>query len=159
MNLNNLSIACKSDTGNKRPNNEDEVGYLEKNDFKLLLVADGMGGHLSGEVASKMAKETLLQLFNLEDKFPTIHFAKAFIKKAMKKTNSVIHKLSASKEEFYGMGTTLVMALVTDKFTIVVNCGDSRCYTLKDNKLNRVTTDQTVVEYLYQIGAISKQEM
>lgn len=159
MNINDITIACRSDVGNKRPNNEDEVGYLDKPNFKVILVADGMGGHSSGEIASKMAKEMVLQLLDLNDDLQTVHQIKSTIKKVLKKANQAIHKLSATNQVYYGMGTTLVMAIVTSKITAVVNCGDSRCYCLKDNKLEQLTTDQTVVEYLYQIGAITKQEM
>lgn len=159
MNINNISIACKSDVGNKRPNNEDEVGYLDKSNFKVILVADGMGGHASGEIASKMAKEMTLQLLDLNDNFKSVRDIKNVVKKVMKKTNKTIHELSSSNDIYYGMGTTLVMAIVTDFTTAIINCGDSRCYCLKDDKLSQITTDQTVVEYLYQIGAITKEEM
>lgn len=159
MNINNLSIAYKSDVGNRRPNNEDDVGILDKPNFKVLLVADGMGGHASGEVASKMAKEMVLQLLNLEDKFGSPHHLKSIIKKVLKKTNSSIHKLSSTKDELYGMGTTLVLAIICEEYTAIINCGDSRCYEFKNDQLKQLTTDQTVVEYLYQIGAISKEEM
>lgn len=98
-------------------------------------------------------------LFNLEDSFSTPHQLKATIKKIVKKTNQIIHKLSSTKEEFYGMGTTLVLAVITDFATAIVNCGDSRIYALKDNKLQQLTRDQTVVNYLYEIHAISKEEM
>lgn len=154
-----FSIACKTDVGNKRPNNEDEVGYLDKPNFKVILVADGMGGHASGEIASKMAKEMILQLLDLYDGFKSNHDIKSSVKKVMKKTNKTIHELSSSNDIYYGMGTTVVMAIVTDFTTAIINCGDSRCYLYKDDELTQLTTDQTVVEYLYQIGAISKEEM
>ncbi len=159
MNMTKISIACKTDVGNKRPNNEDEVGYLNKPNFKVILVADGMGGHASGEIASKMAKEMILQLLDLNDGFKSNHDIKSSVKKVMKKTNKTIHDLSSSNDIYYGMGTTVVMAIVTDFTTAIINCGDSRCYLYKDDKLTQITTDQTVVEYLYQIGAISKEEM
>lgn len=159
MNINDISIACRSDVGNKRPNNEDEVGYLDKPNFKVILVADGMGGHASGEIASKMAKEMILQLLDLNDELNSVHQIKSTVKKVLKKANQAIHKLSSTNQVYYGMGTTLVMAIITPKITAIINCGDSRCYRLKDDKLEQLTVDQTVVEYLYQIGAISKQEM
>ncbi len=159
MNISDITLACRSDVGNKRPNNEDEVGYLDKPNFKVILVADGMGGHASGEIASKMAKEMILQLLDLSEDFQSVHQIKSTIKKVLKKANQAINKLSSTNQVYYGMGTTLVMALVTKKVTAIINCGDSRCYRLKDDKLEQLTTDQTVVEYLYQIGAISKQEM
>lgn len=157
--INNVSIACKTDIGNRRPNNEDEVGFLDNKDFKVLLVCDGMGGHNCGEVASKMAKEMVLSMLDSNCEFTNQYHLKTTIKKIMKKANSAIHKLSSSKDEFNGMGTTLVMAIVLKEYTAIINCGDSRCYMLKDNKLVQITKDQTVVEYLYEIGAISKEEM
>jgi serine/threonine protein phosphatase PrpC len=156
-----IDIAFKTDRGLQRPNNEDEAGSLTKTGMEVLLVADGMGGHQSGEVASRIAKETVLGVMQIEQIPSSIFRAKRLIKKAMKKANTMIHKLSSRKDEYYGMGTTIVMALVLDDITYIVNCGDSRAYAyrLRDRNLVALTTDQTVVQYLFKLGAISKEEM
>lgn len=150
-------IFSDTNVGLKRPNNEDSCGFLDKENFKLILVADGMGGHASGEVASKMAKDMVLQLFDLETDFESVRQIKNAVKRIVKRTNSAIHKLSITKD-FYGMGTTLVFALVSKDVTVIINCGDSRCYKWEENKLVQLTSDQTVVQYLYQVGAMSKEE-
>jgi serine/threonine protein phosphatase PrpC len=162
MNTEDLDFYSLTDRGLKRPNNEDEAGFLYKEKGgSVLLVADGMGGHKSGEVASKIAKETILGRFKLEEMPESLFWAKLAIKKTIKKANLIIHRLSSREEQYYGMGTTLVMAIVFKESTIIVNCGDSRAYSysLAKRKLTQLTTDQTVVEYLYKMGAITEEEI
>ena len=136
-----------TDIGAKRKNNEDQIGYLLSPhlEFQLMLVADGMGGHLKGEVASSIVRDTFIKSFENSRKPSSIKDAK----KALK------------RDEYYGMGTTVVLALVLDEETIILNCGDSRAYTYtkKDSTLKQITTDQTCVEYLYRLGVITKEEM
>ncbi|MCI2069522.1 MAG: protein phosphatase 2C domain-containing protein [Bacilli bacterium] len=156
-----IDIFSKTDKGLKRPNNEDEAAFLNKDGMKVLLVADGMGGHQSGEVASRIAKETIMGILDISEVPTSLFKAKHLLKKAMKKANALIHRLSSRKSEYYGMGTTAVMAIVLKENTIIVNCGDSRGYAFyaDERGLVSLTTDQTVVEYLYKLGAISKDEM
>ncbi len=156
-----VEIYSDINVGLKRSNNEDQAGVLNLSDYQVLLIADGMGGHLKGEVASDIVKTIVLDLLANEDKPRSIREAKRNIKHIIKKANSQIYRLSSSKDEYYGMGTTLVLAMVLDEETIIVNCGDSRAYAYlkSDNSLRQITVDQTCVEYLYELGAISKEEM
>ncbi len=152
-----------TDIGAKRKNNEDQIGYLLSPhlEFQLMLVADGMGGHLKGEVASSIVRDTFIKSFENSRKPSSIKDAKKALKKIIKRANSLVHKLSSKRDEYYGMGTTVVLALVLDEETIILNCGDSRAYTYtkKDSTLKQITTDQTCVEYLYRLGVITKEEM
>ena len=160
MKKSNYQLYALTDVG-KRPNNEDQAGLFDGDQFKAIMIADGMGGHSSGEVASSIVVNTLVKMFSLEPKPENIWKAKRMLKRTIKKANSSIHKLSSTKSKYYGMGTTLVVALITDEETIIANCGDSRAYKyVKDNdSLKRITSDQTVVQYLYSLGSITKEEM
>ena len=154
------SMFSKTDKGLCRPNNEDEASYLDREYVKIGIIADGMGGHRMGEVASRIAKDTIIDYFNNNVTTTDLAEIKKHIKKAVKEANSVIHRLSSRNEKYYGMGTTLVMALIFPDYTLIVNCGDSRCYTYsKDRGIHQETVDQTVVQYLYKLGAITKEEI
>lgn len=153
------NIYCETNVGKKRKNNEDQTGFLNTSEFQVLLVADGMGGHLKGEVASDIVKTVILGLLENEPKPKNDRKARALLKKVIKKANSEIYKLSTHKDDYYGMGTTLVMAFVLDDETYIINCGDSRAYAYKNDKLNLLTVDQTCVEYLYKLGVLSKEEI
>jgi len=155
-------VYSETNKGLKRPNNEDEAGSIDRGEFQLVLVADGMGGHSSGEVASRIAKETILEEMKNIPAPKNVRVAKREIKRAIKHANTLIHKLSSKKAECYGMGTTLVMAYRQDDYTIIINCGDSRAYSFTSAEgkgLVQLTVDQTIVQYLYKLGAISKEEI
>lgn len=157
-----VEIYSETNKGLQRPNNEDEAGSISREDFKVVFVADGMGGHSSGEVASRIVKEALMSGLNAMPTPKNIHQAKKSLKKIIKRANSLIHKLSSKKAECYGMGTTLVLAFRMPDFTIIINCGDSRAYSFKKDNgvgLTQLTADQTIVQYLYKLGAISKEEI
>ena len=160
MKKSSYQLYALTDVG-KRPNNEDQVGLFDGEQFKSIMVADGMGGHSSGEVASSIVVNTIVKMFSIEPKPENVWKAKKMLKRTIKRANSSIHKLSSTKSKYYGMGTTLVVALITDEETIVANCGDSRAYTYtkSSDSFKRITSDQTVVQYLYSLGSITKEEM
>lgn len=161
MNINNYELFALTDIGKKRPNNEDQAGLFNGEEFKAIIIADGMGGHSAGEVASNIAVNTIINAFSLSPKPENINKAKKMLHRIVKRANASIHKLAVSKSKYYGMGTTLVLALVLDEKTLILNCGDSRAYTYtrSSKEFRRVTSDQTVVQYLYSMGSISKEEM
>lgn len=161
MNINNCELYALTDIGKKRPNNEDQAGLFNGDQFKSIIIADGMGGHSAGEVASNIAVNTIIKEFSMSPKPESIAKAKKMLHKIVKKANTSIHKLAISKSKYYGMGTTLVLGLVLDETTLILNCGDSRAYIYnkQGKKFARVTSDQTVVQYLYSMGSITKEEM
>lgn len=156
-----FDLFSQTDKGLRRPNNEDEAGVLDGAQMKVVLVADGMGGHLSGEVASRIAREMILKALEIQDVSDNLFIEKRMIKKAIKKANSTIHSMAGKEERYYGMGTTLVMAIRLKEITFIVNCGDSRAYAYNkaERRLTQLTVDQTIVQYLYKVGAISKDDM
>lgn len=158
----NYDLYKNSNIGLRRKLNEDVAFYLKGKDFILLCVADGMGGSPKGDVASELAEDAIAATFNevRDEGVGSDANAEKVLRKAVRRANSSIHRLSSASDEYYGMGTTLVMALILLDKTFIVNCGDSRAYSFhkKDLKLQQETTDQTIIEYLYKLKAISEEE-
>ena len=154
------SFACLTDIGKKRKNNEDAAYAASSRYGKMLIIADGMGGHRKGEVASKIVIDELSSAFHEVKKNLTVSGARKLLRKHLKKANKDIYRLSLNGDDYKEMGTTAVCALVCTDGTYVMSIGDSRCYTYSDSSgLVRKTTDQTYVELLFETGKISKSEM
>ena len=153
------NIACVTDIGNFRKNNED-MGYYAKSKFgTLLLVCDGMGGHKKGEVAAKIIVDTIAKEFSSRKTSFNLSSLKKFAKRVIKKANSNVYKKANSSEEYSEMGSTAVLAIVIQDYTQVISIGDSRCYTYsKKDKIKKITVDQTYVEFLYETGRITESE-
>lgn len=153
-------FSCLSDIGTARKNNED-AAYAASSQFgALLVVADGMGGHRKGEMASKIVLDELSIDFASARRAFSPEKAMKFLKKGLKKANKRIYKLSLSGDDYKEMGTTAVCAFITPEKALVCNIGDSRCYAYsKKNGLVKITTDQTYVELLFETGKITKSEM
>ena len=148
-----------TDTGMVRDHNEDSVIILENDDgAHLLAVADGMGGHRAGEVASSIAISSLSKRFT--DSFFKMGKAEAveWIKDATNEINSKIFKHAEESPESKGMGTTLVLAIVTDDYILFGNIGDSSGFVMKDNKIHKVTKDHTLVNLLLAAGELTEEE-
>jgi protein phosphatase len=153
-----FSIKCAAagmtDTGQIRKHNEDNICL--NNDINLFIVADGMGGHESGEVASKMATkivESALKKQSQQTKKMTndIEIAEvSAIIKAIEKTNNTIHQANQAKGlvKGKGMGTTIVGCwyLIEQKLSVIFNVGDSRAYSYHKQKLVQITTDHSLLQ-------------
>lgn len=148
-----------TDAGKVRSHNEDSVTIInnEKNEY-LLAVADGMGGHKAGEVASSIAIEHLTDSFydleTLGDKDTAIEWLREVVVEINKKIFEYTDKVPDSK----GMGTTLVVALMTDDYILYGNIGDSSGYVFKNGKLYKVTKDHTLVNLLVATGELTAEE-
>ncbi len=154
-----MRVYFETNKGLMRENNEDNLIVEETERFNLYAVADGMGGHKAGEVASSIAidsiKEYFLRSYESEDfKAPT------FIIESIKIANDKISKQSLNKEEYTGMGTTITMAVVDHSMRIayIGNVGDSRAYIIKDEEIKQITEDHTYVHELLKDGRITKEE-
>lgn len=132
---------------------------------KLLLVADGMGGHLAGERASALAIETLNTFvldnmhwfFRLEaDREPEFELD---LKAALESCHAQVRAEAASVPDEHGMGTTLTLAYLIWPRMYVVHVGDSRCYLLRESKLQQVTTDHTFAEQFVEAGVLKPEEV
>jgi PPM family protein phosphatase len=137
-----------TDTGNVRTSNQDQL--LAEGD--LVAVADGMGGHRAGEVASRLAVDVLRDTFDVD---PTADGLVAAVLAA----NRAVWERGEAEPELRGMGTTIAaVALVAGKALAVVNVGDSRAYLLQDGRLQQLTADHSLVADLLRAGAISEDE-
>ncbi len=148
-----------TDTGNVRDHNEDSVIIVNNNDgCTLLAVADGMGGHSAGEVASSIAISYLGKRFS-ESFFKMSKVdAVEWIKFSVNEINSLIFKHTEEHPESKGMGTTLVLAIVSKDYILFGNIGDSSGFVIKDEGLHKVTYDHTLVNLLVTAGELTKEE-
>lgn len=148
-----------SDVGKVRTHNEDSVVIVKnKDDDILMVVADGMGGHSAGEVASNLATSYIVNSFNDNfNKFDKVQ-AVNWLREKTVRINELIFEYVNKHPESKGMGTTLVLALVTDRYILFGNIGDSSGFVLKDEKLHKVTYDHTLVNLLLKAGELTEEE-
>ncbi len=151
-----------TDLGRSRPVNEDGYyisNYLEELSSMYAIVADGMGGHLAGEVASGLAITYVSELIN--ERF-CAQMNRADIKdlliSAVKAANTKIYEKSRKDAECIGMGTTLTMCFVWGDTAFVAHVGDSRAYILRDDAFHQITGDHSLVQELLASGRITKEE-
>lgn len=148
-----------TDPGKVRSHNEDSLTILrnENGDY-LLAVADGMGGHSAGEVASSIAINHLSKMFNAN--FLNLEKVQAvnWLRDTVIEINDLIFDYVDKHPESKGMGTTLVVALVTKDYVLFGNIGDSSGFVIKNKKLRKVTYDHTLVNLLLRAGEISEEE-
>ncbi|MDN4183813.1 protein-serine/threonine phosphatase PrpC [Bacillus subtilis] len=155
-----MLTALKTDTGKIRQHNEDDAGIFKgKDEFILAVVADGMGGHLAGDVASKMAVKAMGEKWNEAETIPTAPSeCEKWLIEQIFSVNSKIYDHAQAHEECQGMGTTIVCALFTGKTVSVAHIGDSRCYLLQDDDFVQVTEDHSLVNELVRTGEISRED-
>ncbi len=150
--------ATLTDIGLVRNKNEDAASIFISENYSIAMVADGIGGHRKGEVASDTTISMISEHMMNNTKEYSLNRVKKIIKAAIKDANKEINRLSV-KPEYLNMGTTLVLAVVLEDQTYITNIGDSRLYTYKSGKgLSKVTVDQTYVEYMVQTGKMTREE-
>ncbi|MBQ9013926.1 MAG: Stp1/IreP family PP2C-type Ser/Thr phosphatase [Bacilli bacterium] len=148
-----------SDTGKVRTHNEDSVMIVKNLSGQyLLVVADGMGGHKAGEVASSIVVNGLTEKFKNIETIGEKQDAVNWIRENVKELNDAIFKYTDEFEESKGMGTTLVLSIVTDDYILFGNVGDSSGFVFKKGKLYKVTKDHTLVNLLVETGELTKEE-
>jgi len=142
-----IIVGAATDTGRVRDHNED--GYLFDDGLGLIAVADGMGGHRGGEVASATALDALHTALSDSDA----------IREAVAVANDAVYERSISDDGLRGMGTTLTAGIFDPRGTFTVgHVGDSRAYLLRDGELTRITTDHSLVEELMAAGELTEEE-
>jgi len=166
-----IKFFAKSDLGRVRTNNEDS--FLAEPQLGLFLVADGMGGHNSGEVASKMACEviagnlkTALERSKEDDgtrvmlgeNNPGVSEPANILLSAVRLANRVIFEASRDYAKDHGMGTTLVALLVRDRSYVIAWVGDSRIYLVRHGQIQQLTTDHSLVQEQLSKGLISNEQ-
>ena len=154
-----MKYACITDPGKVRNHNEDSVIALSNdNNEYLLAVADGMGGHKCGEVASMIAVENLTKRFKEKKTVGNKDEAIKFIKDTVSEINVLIYEYTKKNPESIGMGTTLVIGLKTDDFLLFGNIGDSSGYVYKNKKIHKMTVDHTLVGLMVKSGDLSEEK-
>ena len=148
-----------TDSGKIRDHNEDSVTILKNaSDEYLLIVADGMGGHRAGEVASSLVVTHMGKRFSETSSVGSKLDAINWLKDNIDEINKEILDYTVENPESTGMGTTAVMALLTNDFLIFGNIGDSSGFVLKNGKLKKVTKDHTLVNLLVAAGDLTEEE-
>lgn len=148
-----------TDTGKVRNHNEDSVMIVKNLSGEyLMVVADGMGGHKAGEVASSMVVNGLTDRFKILETIGEKQEAVNWIRQTVSELNEDIFKYTEEFEESKGMGTTLVLAIVTKDYTLFGNVGDSSGFALKKGNLYKVTKSHTLVNFLVETGELTPEE-
>ncbi len=148
-----------TDAGKVRDHNEDSVLIVHNEDGDTLMaIADGMGGHSAGEVASSIAITHLAKDFNEKFHNMTKIDAVNFLRDSVNEINDSIFRHEKTHPESKGMGTTLVTAIITKDYILFGNIGDSSGFVMKDGKLHKVTYDHTLVNLLVSAGELTEEE-
>ena len=147
-----------TDPGKVRSHNEDSVTIInnDKSEF-VLAIADGMGGHKAGEVASKIAIDHIRDSFYKLDTIGSKDDAIEWLRLIVKEINNKIFEYAKEHPESKGLGTTLVIAVKTNDYILYGNIGDSSGYVIKNNTLHKVTKDHTYVEVLINNGRLTEE--
>ena len=151
----------ESDIGLKRTINEDRAAFFERPDhYKLAILADGMGGHNAGDVASEMAITGMQQLFLQVDaqQLATNQQKKEWLQNAVSHINQSIYQYSLTHENCNGMGTTMIAILLDHQDCLISHVGDSRVYHFTNNEVELITRDHSYVNILVENGEISEEE-
>jgi len=161
-----VRIGARTDKGRKRLLNEDSL-YCNI-EMGLFVVADGMGGHRAGEVASKIAVETIAEnlraTMSSENNSALGEYHKEFSRETNKLADSIrlanckIYKTAQKSPEYYGMGATIASVLLSSNIMSVAYVGDSRIYLIRDKSINQLTTDHSLVSEQLKMGLISEGE-
>jgi protein phosphatase len=156
-----LYMAGLSDTGLARSHNEDYIAWDEGRG--LAVLADGMGGHKAGDVASRLCVESLTAIL-----LPALDKAirprkgvsrhACLVRRAVNKANGVVYAAAEDDPACKGMGTTLVLALFHDDKVVVAHVGDSRLYRLRAGELTALTADHSLVREMLEQGVIGQDE-
>lgn len=150
-----FDVWCKTDKGLRRDSNQDS--YLINHDLGLYIVADGMGGHSGGEVASQLAVQTAEQVVR-EHKGRGVP-PRELIQKAYEEASHRIFDMAARESQLAGMGTTMVMCYQSGQSLYFGNVGDSRAYLFRHPYLWQVTEDHSLVNEQLRAGLIRSDQV
>ncbi len=154
-----MDSVFRTDRGRVRLHNEASGGvFVHASGSRLAIVADGMGGHNAGDVASQMAVEAIQSQWMQVKKIDDANQAERWLREAINESNEKVFSHANCSPECSGMGTTLVVALCTDRFCTIANIGDSRCYLFNEDGFVQLTEDHSLVNELVKSGEITKEE-
>ncbi|MDR2591129.1 MAG: Stp1/IreP family PP2C-type Ser/Thr phosphatase [Oscillospiraceae bacterium] len=150
-----------TDCGRVRKHNQDvfRIQHSDEHDIAILVVCDGMGGTNAGNVASELAASSFLDYIKKHiDDLKNLDDYAELISDASVNANTVVFDRSLYNDEYEGMGTTLVAAIISEYGVVVSNIGDSRLYSVIENEIKQVTTDHSVIEEMVERGEITRAE-
>lgn len=148
-----MKYVAKTDIGKLRDLNED--AYLA--DGNIFAVADGMGGHRAGEVASSLALKTFKESLGKIKKGESEKNIKKRLTESVDRANQAVFQKGTSRRDYLGMGTTLTATLPLDDQINLVHVGDSRAYLIQKNKITQLTADHTLVGEMVRRGEITSE--
>jgi serine/threonine protein phosphatase PrpC len=156
-----LLTANRSDIGRVRHVNEDQSWVSQLNNgITLAIVADGMGGHQAGDVASQKAVDAFRSMLEQSAAKAdlSVQEGKMLIRQAITQANEAVFELASRNENYHNMGTTIVAALVKKDNAIIGHVGDSRAYKITEGVIKQITFDHTLVNELVKSGQLSEEE-
>jgi len=157
-----------SDVGLKREGNEDS--FLVDDSLGLYVVCDGMGGHLAGEVASQISVEIIRKTFRkwveegagIDEIYGKPDYSLSiegnYLLGCIRLANHVVYEMATENKQYHGMGTTVVIVLVTHDLIITANVGDSRIYLIRDSMVEGLSKDHTIVAEQVEMGMMTEEE-
>ena len=152
-----LAVAARTDTGRVRKGNEDSL-HADANAHRgIFIVADGMGGHAAGEIASEMAVQVVSKdLSDLNDL--EVEGAQEAVAEALRDANRAVFQRTRKELEKTGMGTTVSALLLSDTHYLIGHVGDSRIYLVRDGELKQLTRDHSLVQEQVDAGLLTPEQ-
>lgn len=147
-----------SNIGKVRNNNEDSFFVSEDKDFPLFIVADGIGGHNYGEIASKMAVDTIKDHIQTINNYNSLDELESDLIRAISEANKIVYDFSKRETKYNGMGTTLTVLYIYYNSILIGHVGDSRTYAINNREIRQLTEDDTIVNRLLKLGEITEDE-
>lgn len=160
--LRQMRVAGDTHTGRVRKHNEDSYIYIlnPEQDAGLFGVADGMGGHEGGEVASYLTMYHIIDAWNQRQgrTFSSREEIRSFLSQTLKQANEQIYRINKKLKIRRPMGTTCTLGVLWNRYLILAHVGDSRCYRVRRNRLSLLTSDQNWMAEMVQTGRLSPME-
>ena len=154
-----MQLGAVTDIGKCRKINEDNYYAMTEGKFPYAIVADGMGGHTAGEIASMMVVDVIKNhLMNKLDESMDYVEAGEVIRRAFISANSIIYKYAEEHYKIMGMGTTAALAMIYGDRLITAHVGDSRIYSINGGEIKQITKDHSYVQELVSMGKLTEQE-
>lgn len=154
-----VKMTMRSHVGRVRQINEDSAWIgRTANGLEAAVVADGMGGHKAGEVASGLAVESLTHSLSAWEEDIAIEASAGKLRELIASANTTVFETASGNEDYSNMGTTVVVALIDNSSVLIGHIGDSRIYRLREGELEQLTEDHTLVNELVKHGQLSPEE-
>jgi len=154
-------LGAKTDLGRARENNEDKLEFFQPENEEMLAkkgafyaVADGMGGHAAGQIASEIALKTTVKAY-YSDQSPMVEES---LRAAIQQANGLIYETARAIPERSGMGTTVTALVVRGREAFIAQVGDSRLYRVRDGKIRQLTEDHSWVGEQVRVGGMTREQ-